>query len=382
MTKEQTNSQQAARSERVTFIDYLRVVACMMVMAVHSCEPFYLGGEGTYIANETDAIWVTLIDSLLRCCVPLFVMASSYLLFPVQGSTETFYRKRARRILPPFLFWLLLYALIPLYSDNYTLYTGDELVSNLKTLAFNFVSCAGHLWFVYMLIGVYLVMPILSPWVEKLSKRGERWFLALWLLTTTVPFWRYAAQQFTGLPEIMGEANWNEFGLLYGVSGFMGYVVLGHYLRTHVGELSWRRTLLIAMPCILLGYAINAIGFWDATPKAFPVSGSIDIAVRMELTWGFCTLGTALLTLGFFLLLRKCQRTGWTYRHVVMPISRASYGMYLMHIFVLCFYCTLLRVAIDSTPLIIVLTSLLTYITSFALSHIVHRIPVVGKYLA
>lgn len=371
--------QGAATTERVTFIDYLRVVACLMVMAVHSCESFYLGGDGTYIASETDAMWVTLIDSMLRCCVPLFVMASSYLLFPVQMSAETFYRKRALRILPPFLFWLVLYAVIPLYCTDFSFYSTEEIGHNLLSLTFNFVGNAGHLWFVYMLLGLYLVMPIFSPWIEKLSKRGERWFLGLCLLTTIIPYWRYAALQYNGLAEVMGEANWNEFGLFYGVSGFIGYVVLGHYLRKHVATLSWKYTLLVSLPCIALGYAINALGFWDAMPKQFPVSGPIDVAVRMELTWGFCTLGTALLTLGFFLLLRKCQSTGWGYRNIIMPISRASYSMYLMHIFFLCFFCTELRLVMDSTPLIILLTCLFTYVSSFLVSHILRRIPVVGK---
>ena len=63
------------RKERVVFIDWLRFIACFMVMIVHSCEPFYLGGEGTMILNRTNALLVTLIDSFLRPCVPLFVMA-------------------------------------------------------------------------------------------------------------------------------------------------------------------------------------------------------------------------------------------------------------------------------------------------------------------
>ena len=40
------------RKERVVFIDWLRFIACFMVMIVHSCEPFYLGGEGTMILNR------------------------------------------------------------------------------------------------------------------------------------------------------------------------------------------------------------------------------------------------------------------------------------------------------------------------------------------
>lgn len=367
---------------RVVFIDYLRVIACMMVMLVHSCEPFYLGGEGTLIANETDGMWVTLIDSMIRCSVPLFVMASSYLLFPMKGETSTFYKKRVKRILPPFILWSVLYSLIPLYGDTYEFYKANDMWSNVQQLAYNFVGAAGHLWFVYMLLGIYLVMPIFSPWIEKISKRGEKWFLALWMLTTLIPYWRYWASQHNGLPQIMGEANWNEFGLFYGVSGFIGYVVLGHYLRTHIKELSWTRTLLVALPCIAVGYAINALGFWDAMPKEFPVSGPIDIAVRMELTWGFCTLGTLLLTIGFFLLIRKCKSTGWGYRHIIMPISRVSYGMYLMHIFFLCFYTVWLRQYIHDTLVVILLTALCTYVSSFVLAFCLNKIPKIGKYLA
>lgn len=69
--------------ERIAFLDYLRVVACFMVMVIHSCEPFYLGGDGMLVANRWDALCVTVVECLCRVCVPLFVMVSSYLLFPL-----------------------------------------------------------------------------------------------------------------------------------------------------------------------------------------------------------------------------------------------------------------------------------------------------------
>lgn len=161
-------------NQRVVFLDYLRVVACFMVMLVHACEPFYLGGEGTYIANSYDALWVTLINSALRCCVPLFIMASSYLLFPLKVDSVTFFRRRAVRILVPFAAWSILYAVVPMWGCS----DGFSIKQNLANLTLNLNMHAGHLWFVYMLIGVYIAMPILSPWVERLSKRGEQIFLA------------------------------------------------------------------------------------------------------------------------------------------------------------------------------------------------------------
>lgn len=79
----------------------MRVAACFMVMVVHSTEPFYLGGEGSLIQNEADAFWSAFFDSIVRCCVPLFVIASSYLLFPLKQGAGDFFRRRAVRFTRP-----------------------------------------------------------------------------------------------------------------------------------------------------------------------------------------------------------------------------------------------------------------------------------------
>ena len=67
--------------KREVWLDFLRVMACLMVMLVHSTEPFYLGGEGALILSPTDAYWVAIFEGLSRACVPLFLIASSFLLF-------------------------------------------------------------------------------------------------------------------------------------------------------------------------------------------------------------------------------------------------------------------------------------------------------------
>ena len=60
--------------ERVVFHDWLRVIACFMVMAIHAAEPFYLGGEApniTHIASKADMFWITVKNasaaSACRC---------------------------------------------------------------------------------------------------------------------------------------------------------------------------------------------------------------------------------------------------------------------------------------------------------------------------
>ena len=87
--------------KREIWLDFLRVTACFLVMIVHSTEPFYLGGDGGLILSATDAFWVALFEGLSRCCVPVFLMASAYLQFPLHYSTEEFFKRRAVRILIP-----------------------------------------------------------------------------------------------------------------------------------------------------------------------------------------------------------------------------------------------------------------------------------------
>ena len=99
-------------NKREIWIDWLRVAACLMVFIVHSTEPFYLGGDESLILNATDAFWASFFDSFVRSCVPLFVIASSYLLFPLKCSTGEFLRKRAIRILIPFVLWSVVYAFV------------------------------------------------------------------------------------------------------------------------------------------------------------------------------------------------------------------------------------------------------------------------------
>ena len=250
------------QDKREIWLDWLRVTALFLVMATHSCEPFYLGGEGSLIASKSDAIWVAVLNSLPRAAVALFVFASAYLQFPLHYSAGEFLKKRALRILPPFLFWTIVYAL-----------AWGEPVQNFKDLLLNFNYAAGHLWFVYMIIGLYLIMPMLSPWAEKVGKRELQVYLGIWLFTTLIPLIRQwvggpapVIYGPSGIPNaakfpLWGEASWNTYGLFYYLSGFVGYLLLGLYFRKFVGRLSWGRTLAIAIPAFLSGFAICCGGF-------------------------------------------------------------------------------------------------------------------------
>ncbi|MBQ2632329.1 MAG: acyltransferase, partial [Kiritimatiellae bacterium] len=101
------------KNGRIVFLDWMRVAACFMVMAIHSAEPFYLGGAEpnvTQIASGWDMLCITMTECICRCCVPLFAMASAYLLFPLNTPTGEFFRRRLVRVVIPFVVWAVPYV--------------------------------------------------------------------------------------------------------------------------------------------------------------------------------------------------------------------------------------------------------------------------------
>ena len=382
--------------ERVIWLDWMRVAACLMVIVVHATEPFYLGGDGSLILTRTDAFWASFFDSLVRACVPLFVIASSYLQFPLHYSSEEFFRRRAVRILVPFILWTVVYALV-----------WGSPVQNFKDLLLNFNYAAGHLWFVYMLVGVYLLMPLLSPWAERVGRTELRIYLGLCLFTTVIPLlrdWVFGAPPVvygvSGLPRqalfpLWGEASWNAYGVFYYLSGFVGYLLLGLYVRKFLGTWSWRKTLAVALPCFAAGFALSFGGFlrrvWLSSGGEFPVGGLVEKAVWWETTWCNDTLGVALMAIAWVLLFRKIQASGGFYRRVTLPLSRAGYGMYLSHLLVLVPICTWVRGWLGSgdagilgfwtTPAEIVLSAVACFVVVGAGSIALQRIPKVGKFI-
>ena len=258
-----------------------------------------------------------------------------------------------------------------------------------------------------MLIGLYLVMPLLSPWAEKVGKRELQIYLGIWLFTTAIPLIRQwiggpapVIYGPSGIPNaakypLWGEASWNTYGLFYYLSGFIGYLLLGLYFRKFVGPLSWKKTLGIAVPLFLAGFGICSYGFLHQVMAdahgTFPVEGPVGMAALWEGPWLNDTLGVALMTIAWVLLFRQIRSGGRFYEKIVLPVSKASYGMYLCHMLILGSISAWIRSSLGvgkegvlgvwTTPVEIFGTALLSFCAVALVSVLVQRIPKVGKWI-
>ena len=311
--------------KRIVFLDYIRVFACFLVMLVHAAENFYgapgstdMAGPQSLLLTESDRLWVSLYDGFSRMSVPLFMIVSAFLLVPMREgqSAMEFYRRRAVRILPPFFIFIIVYSTVPMLWNQID---GATSAHDLSRALLNFPTLAGHLWFMYPLIGLYLFIPMISPWLAKATAKEERFFIWLFAISTCMPY----LNRWCG--EVWGQCFWNEFHTLWYFSGYLGYLVLAHYIRVHL-DWSIRKRMVIGSVLTVVGAVWTILSFYIQA-----VPGVLHDTPVLEIGWSFCTINCLMLTSGAFLLF-TCIQKAETPR-IILQISNLSYGMYLIHIF-------------------------------------------------
>jgi surface polysaccharide O-acyltransferase-like enzyme len=329
---------QLNQKERIVWVDVLRFIAIFLVICVHCSDPFNVSSEAR--SNPEYNFWGSIYGSFLRPCVPLFVMITGLLLLPIKMSIGDFYKKRLLRIAYPFLIWSILYNLFPwitgisgfppsILSDifayaspNASQSLGDSL-KNIALIPFQFNSYTVHMWYIYMLIGLYLYMPFFSVWVEKATMKQKKIFLCIWAITLFLP---YAYNFFT--QDLFGVCAWNSYGMFYYFAGFNGYLLLGHYLTKDIKEYSIQKMLVISISLFIIGYIATYLGFKYIT------SNSACSEQEMELFFLYCSPNVALMTIALFLAVKKVKISSPKTKGILANITKCGLGIYLIHYFV------------------------------------------------
>lgn len=332
------SSTSSAPAQRYYWVDVLRLTALLMVILSHTVDIY----NATPQADSSAGFWGAFFGSLVRPSVPLFAMITGFLLLPVQGDPLAFYKKRIPRVLFPMIFWSVLYYLVPWltgilgcdlsivklfypfeYSPSQSL--TDALV-NIAHIPVSFNGYTTHMWYIYMLIGLYLFLPFFSAWIEKDKEEGKgkltRIFLILWSASLLIPF-LYEIFSY----EILGECAWNRFGLLYYFGGFTGYLLLGHVLgkKRH----SWKKSRLIpiCLALYILGFVITYIGFRTLSTRY----SYEEEPLLLEMFWQFCSPNVVIMAIGVFLLIRRVKVSSLKIQSALRSFTKCSFGGYLMH---------------------------------------------------
>ena len=334
-------------------LDLLRVLACFLVIWQHVSEYYYIGSDFLPV-REASTYTIGFLTSLGRSAVPLFVMISGYFLLPMRGTEREFFSKRFVRIIGPFVFWGIAYAIYYMYSRGESL---TQCLQHIASIPVNFGTEIGHMWYIYVLIGLYLLVPIISPWLQQVSKRSLQVYLGIWFVTSLLPYIHLI------FPEIWGECYWNPTPMLYYFTGFGGYFVLGFYLKKF-GSPSKPVSFLL----ILLGYIITVWVFNERIETAMSIAD-------LELSWGQCTGNVVMISLGIFSLVHSVSLKGESViGNFITDCGIKGYGMYLAHLMILtevmAFGKDFTGSVLIEIPVLSVIVFFLTYIVIKVLSYL------------
>jgi len=339
----------------IAWFSNLRVIALFSVIVLHTASPLLMNFK---TASLADWFAADLYNALTRFAVPVFVMISGALLLRRDYDLADFLKKRFTRVLWPFLIWSLVYVAYSWYDEELPFYGdfGQDALSVLHQLR---NGAYYHLWYVYMLVGLYLVVPVIGKFVRNASEKELRYFLLVWFIVIL-------------FSQPWLNSYWPQIDVKY-FSGYIGYLVLGYYLAN--ADLNGRAPISGLLIFYFLCLTAIITGTYLITNNTKNIS-----TVMYEPLGPFAILYAA----GIFLLARvtvfKLPLGLVKLRDL---ISNLSLGIYLCHAVILNRLDDFgLSSKFGNPYYSIPLTALVCLIISFGVIYILSKIPFGGKYIA
>lgn len=279
-------------------ISFLRILATFSVIIIHVSGPMVVRfGEISFF----DWNVANLFDSISRYSVPMFFMISGSLILGKNYGLFEFLKNRFGKILFPFLFWSLVYSLFNRYVFQ------NETFSFVKIIKDVFYGSEYHLWFVYALFGIYLITPILRKWIANASQKEILYVLFIWGITLIISI--------PGMNIYFPKINLSYF------TGFIGYFILGYYLKQYCFT---KKTVPFLL--IFFGATITIFGTYFMTLK----KGSFYYYF-----YEYLSLNVLMVSSGLFLFFNKLSNSNAKTNSVIIKLNATCFGIYLVHPFVL-----------------------------------------------
>ena len=372
------------QTQRLYWVDTLRLAAMLMVIAAHCVDIYNAAPQ----PDSLNSFWGAFIGSLMRPSVPLFAMITGLLLLPIKEGAKEFYKKRIPRVVIPMLLWSAIYYLIPWFTgvaglDKSIISTlfpfefspsqqlGDAM-QNIARIPFTFNGYTTHMWYLYMLVGLYLFMPFFSSWVERHDRTLLTTYMVMWVLSLMLPYLQHLIA-----PELFGQCAWNSYGTFYYFAGFSGYLLLGHMLAKG-NPMPLRKIVAMGIMVYISGFIITYTGFASMSVK-YTYAEAPEL---LELFWQFCSPNVALMTLGIFLIAQRVKITSPKIQQLLAATTKYSFGTYLMHYIFIGPAVIILSPLGLPTPLCVACSVVMVFVVCQALTALIYKLaPRAARYI-
>lgn len=219
------------KKKRIFYFDQIRALAIVLVVMIHVCNPFMeahvKGSVGWMIPSFTKGFCVI--------AVPLFLMISGALLLNRDYELKDFLSRRFVRLILPVIFWGIIYILLKTYANASTFDAASIYNTFLWFLSEGY-------WFSWMLISIYLFIPVINSFIKEYKLRGIEYFLVIWFIYLILfsfgiyPLWQIDLSYF---------------------AGYIGFVVFGYYINNKDFNLSPKTMYILGLSIYIIVTLIN-----------------------------------------------------------------------------------------------------------------------------
>ena len=334
--------------EHKYYFDLLRLGAAYGVVLMHTAY----NGLNFDVSLRTGWVGLAAMSSLTFCAVPLFFMISGYLMLDGRADVASLLKRRIPHILVPLLFWSLLHIFWNAHIGNsWSLYFIRQGMTDALQKPVNVT-----LWFLYTLIGMYLISPFLMLALDRCDKKQH---LLLLGLIAVLKLWTLARILAPGL-----YAAYLDSDVLAGLDFFGGHLcsfILGWYLGKSEKKIPSVALLLIA----LLVFAAIVCG----TVSRSVASGAYIAAFQSQSSFFEVLLAACIFLLAKNLRFRPEGRLA----AVLKGLSTHSFCVYLSHALLLRIYSFHHSMPLSFTGIFILATAV--YLIGIVLGQLLSFVP-------
>ena len=323
--------------------DRIRIIAMLMVVGIHTNVAYLAANVGTagwYLVMEITALYLV--------AVPLYFMISGATLLTKESSESPYLqvKKRLKKQGIPFLVWSLIYIFFRIIMGKVEFSAGTFLAL-LNTPAYY------QFWFMYTLLAIYLLLPILQPLVQKLSRVHIEYLLLLWIFFSVVQ---------PTLERVCPVLKISEHIDLVLCEGYIGYFFLGHYLRSYWYKIPVRKAI-----------GISLLGLFITGTAAF-----LEYVCYSEVYAGFfyqsyLTPGVVIATSGLFLAFQNAQWRRGT--KLCSKLADLSIGVYYVHM-ICATALSYVGLAGENSVVLLSVKLGIVYLCSLAAAFLIAKIPI------
>lgn len=347
-------------NKREIEFDVLRIIAAIGVITTH------VGATQLYEldVNSSDFIWLIVIRAAITWHVPIFVMISGrfFLDLNKKKSLNELFGRTIKHLMIAFIIWSAIYTS---YHVAIAWNDGNNILAMYKEFIIKFATGEYHLWYLFMIIGLYIASPIFLKIAE--DKRITEYYIVIFIVMKTLQTYGTRIPIISViLNEIFPKMN---FDIAF---GYGGYFLLGYYLYTYGLPKKIEKMLLIATPVMIIFSCIGA------------TVQSMYLGEYSELFFSSQTPNVIIESCGiYWLFIKKIKiKSGEAFEKIVTVLGKWGLGIYLGHVLVLELVSFLGFRPTLVTPIIgMSIMTTITFLISVLVVFILSKIPVLNKYM-